>query len=963
MNASLNELLDAMRNAASAGILTQEQLQSLISELPYDAQIWETGYEPKGVIEFCQSLDGVPFTPRQASIFENTELLRARDFINPQKQVQELVLLYGKGSGKDWLCAKLITYLCYIVSKMKDPQGYFGLAPGTPLAILNVAPSEELARQVFFAYIRQFMSSPVMGSVRKEVMADEVRFPEKNLYLYSKHSRSSGLDGYNLLAWIMDEADAFHDAQERSNAQEVHDILRSSSNTRMKKRWLGLVISYPRQEEGFMMRLYRRAMKEDEPSFYADRAATWDVRPDVSRDDEEIASDYRADPGAAAARYECVEEETWVVDEAGLLQIKDAPNRLPKGEKPVYEVETKYGYRIKATADHLLLAGEPDAPEWTPVSDLAVGDALCVNYKEAPFGSKSLDPRLAELVGFLIANGCIGKTPRDGVAWVYNPRDKEVAERHRHFLRELGVTGHLALSGRAIQVRSRTKTAHSLFLPLLEGICKSHDKHIPSWMWQSDKPTVSAFLRGLFEADGSINKNGVLGYGSVSKRLIDETQILLSLFGIPAQIHYHRTRWSEGFQAQASEFWTLQINKRNARRFVEQIGFLSHHKVSRSHNLLKANLHPFPCDYYKDTVIAIRPCGVRPVYDLLDRPQQRFFANGLIAHNCLPQPVISAFFEYPEKIEEASKHDYPAVAEVEEVIIDREDMNGNVQSYVGGIFIEDPFTNQHIRREPGRNYFLGADAGLMGDAFAIAIVSIDSTLDAPEWVCPICGQEEALINAAPYLRLASPDVIKDMGALDKMPVCGICLAPSIEFNPVQPLLGWFRRQASATRQVDIGGRIVHIPPVREEFLCRFSPKKAMRQGERNIPIDFASMSEICRQLILALDIQKTWIDPWQGASLIQDLRAETGRAVEAAPFSNTEQFKRARLVKSLLYGGALTLQPHPTRDREWRRLQRTGTRVDHPKDITSSKDMYDAEALAIWLAVVSVRGFIDLGVM
>ena len=224
----------------------------------------------------------------------------------------EWVLLFGKGSGKDWLAAKFISYLAYIVLSLNDPAKELGLAINTPLAILNVAPSEDLARQVFFAYLRQFISTPIFAAFlpdpKHQILVDEIRFPQANLTLFSKHSRAAGLDGYNLLAWVMDEADEFLDNQKVSNADIIHNVLRSSCNTRLRNRWIGMVISYPRTANGFMMRLYERASKD--ASFYCDRAATWEVRPDISRDDPGIASDYANDPRDAAARYECIPMST-----------------------------------------------------------------------------------------------------------------------------------------------------------------------------------------------------------------------------------------------------------------------------------------------------------------------------------------------------------------------------------------------------------------------------------------------------------------------------------------------------------------------------------------------------------------------------------------------------------------------------------------------------------------------------
>ena len=78
------------------------------------------------------------------------------------------------------------------------------------------------------------------------------------------------------------------------------------------------------------------------------------------------------------------------------------------------------------------------------------------------------------------------------------------------------------------------------------------------------------------------------------------------------------------------------------------------------------------------------------------------------------------------------------------------------------------------------------------------------------------------------------------------------------------------------------------------------------------------------------------------------------------PFSAPEQFKRARLVKRLLYSNLLTLLPNEKRDSEWRRLQRHGERIDHPSGPGESKDLFDAEAVAIYLAAVWKCGTMEV---
>ena len=67
---------------------------------------------------------------------------------------QLAVLLWGKGSGKDYLCSVLVCYLVHILLCLRDPQLWFGFGPGEPIDVLNVAYNADQAKFVFFAKLK-----------------------------------------------------------------------------------------------------------------------------------------------------------------------------------------------------------------------------------------------------------------------------------------------------------------------------------------------------------------------------------------------------------------------------------------------------------------------------------------------------------------------------------------------------------------------------------------------------------------------------------------------------------------------------------------------------------------------------------------------------------------------------------------------------------------------------------------
>lgn len=340
------QVTETVNRALTQGDLTLgvEAAHEAVRQHKDAAEIWRDGTEPMPFEEFVPKTTAetkggktTQLSPRQLKVFNDCGLNAASGWIDPDRRINEIVLLYGKGSGKDFLSAKANAYLAYLMCLLRlEPATYYRqycgleIEAGTTLSSLNVAPSAEVALQTYFGYLRKNLSAPIFHEFEPRILTESVEFctpsernlakkqgrkPEPFFQLLSKHSKSSGLDGYNLIFWVMDEADAFYDKAEKSNAEEVHSILRSSCNTRMGTYWTGMVISYPRVKDGFMIRTYERAKANmlahgTQAGYYADLAATWEVRPSVSRNDPNIREDYEHDPAEAAARYECIPMET-----------------------------------------------------------------------------------------------------------------------------------------------------------------------------------------------------------------------------------------------------------------------------------------------------------------------------------------------------------------------------------------------------------------------------------------------------------------------------------------------------------------------------------------------------------------------------------------------------------------------------------------------------------------------------
>lgn len=276
---------------------------------------------PPSLDEFVvsQAFLGQPrFKPRQESFLRRGISFDPALLFRRRKSVHTLIALWGKGSGKDWLCSVVLAWVCFVVNSMEDPWGYMNHAPGDPFDLVNIATNSAQAKGVFFNKLKGRIRRPCFDQFHGSINSEVIEFhrsltpgglPTVLLQCHSLHAQNESWEGKSLLFWVMDEADAFQDESGNSNADACYLTLSSSAGSRFGSRYIGLIISFRRVADGFMDRMQRVA--SDEPEQYVfDEGATWDIRPEKSRNDPEIASHYRIDPMDAACKYENIAPPT-----------------------------------------------------------------------------------------------------------------------------------------------------------------------------------------------------------------------------------------------------------------------------------------------------------------------------------------------------------------------------------------------------------------------------------------------------------------------------------------------------------------------------------------------------------------------------------------------------------------------------------------------------------------------------
>jgi len=232
--------------------------------------------------------------------FEEYDTIKDQEInIFDKPKFNTAVLLWGKGAGKDTICALLTLYVAYYLICCKSPQMLLGLPENEAIDIVNVAYSGEQANRVFFeklkqriignAWLRKYFSVQMSGGTISEKTVDQTNqnivigqnaiiFPNL-IRLFSRHSEQESTEGLNLLMFTMDEADAFKDRTSSRNADKIFNMLQTSAESRFGNKYKGFCISYPRTDRGFMMRMMK--MAERDLHIYADRAFTWEVKAEM----------------------------------------------------------------------------------------------------------------------------------------------------------------------------------------------------------------------------------------------------------------------------------------------------------------------------------------------------------------------------------------------------------------------------------------------------------------------------------------------------------------------------------------------------------------------------------------------------------------------------------------------------------------------------------------------------------
>ncbi len=334
---------------------------------------------------------------------------------------------------------------------------------------------------------------------------------------------------------------------------------------------------------------------------------------------------------------------------------------IPNGVKPVYEMTTRSGLRIKATAQHPFrqLRG------WTPLSNLQPGDRIAIAREIPVFGKTPLPDWEATLLGLMIAEGQC-HTP--GYSPAFTNKDPMLVDLLKWCVQE-GQLGEVSFKGRAgyrlVNRRGRggkmtgQPNRAAQWLARHGPNVRAGEKFVPQAIFTAPRRQVRLFLQALFSGDGSIYTSGegfFLEYSSKSRRLIEDVHHLLLRFGILSLIREKRTQVG-------TKAYRIQITDREQiRRFMARIGFYPNTlkqrraeseilpKLAERPQRQRSNFDTLPADAWPVLREAVAQAGIslRSIGVLHTSPTQSLpYTTARTVATATQHPALSALVEGP----------------------------------------------------------------------------------------------------------------------------------------------------------------------------------------------------------------------------------------------------------------------------------------------------------------------------
>ena len=457
-------------------------------------------------------------------------------------------------------------------------------------------------------------------------------FPTEKIAETTRAYRQLGIGYANLGALLMATGHAYDSAGGRAIAAAITSLMTGTAYKRSAE-LAGVVGPYDGYERNAVahkrvMRKHADASDQVRTIGAMDRAILADaltIWQDCLRIGE--ANGYRNAQASLLAPTGCLTGDTLITTERGITRLaelgdvygdrwqdlgigvstdegpREATKFFVNGEEPTRLVKTESGYRIQGTLTHRVKVVDPASGAWVwkRLADISPGDVVPLQMgtlvgppRHVPLPvldqayytgdhhvrvPESMTPELAELVGYFMGDGSLHAK---GIRLCVADTDLDVAGRLGVLAKELfGISpvisprdGYQALTLTSVRLARWWQAAgFAKELPADGRTGKGWIPRVPSAVLEANDPAAyGAFLRGLFEADGTVLQ-GVPSMSTAHESFAAEVRTLMLTMGLATTTRKTVSGWGGP---------VLQVRLRNvdhALNFAHQAGFIGERKA------------------------------------------------------------------------------------------------------------------------------------------------------------------------------------------------------------------------------------------------------------------------------------------------------------------------------------------------------------------------------------------------
>jgi ribonucleoside-diphosphate reductase alpha chain len=338
------------------------------------------------------------------------------------------------------------------------------------------------------------------------------------------------------------------------------------------------------------------------------------------------------------------------------VEVREAvPAFMTSPSADIYRVVTEAGYEIKATEWHDFYTSRGKIK----LKDLKPGDELLVQSGKGQFGGCGSE-ELGVLLGLLTGDGHFtnrGKGKNAAVVTLWG-EDRHYAQEVVAYINSLIAGWQNAprgdrVSAIAIPQRNLVMIRSVILARVLEyyGFTAKAKTQLPEIVWRGNEDCVRGYLRGLFQSDGTVQRDDRNAYctirlASSQQTLLRDVQLLLSNFGIFCRVLKRRDAGQRllpdgkggrrAYDCKAD--YELIIGSESRDRFMEEIGFITPNKNDKYRGWKE--LHSSAqSEKFVSAIATIEHVGKEPVFDTTQPDRNNLIFNGLVTGNCGEQPL------------------------------------------------------------------------------------------------------------------------------------------------------------------------------------------------------------------------------------------------------------------------------------------------------------------------------------